>query len=191
MRCYSPISPNRPLRSDLPATGPRLELMSRGMGPEVESGSTKGDPGSYTARPGPPLLPASRHPGRPRHRRPSGPNLVIKTLFGTPFDPFQQPRAPGGHGDGLGRCGEHMRPMGDRRAKCQFSSDWKLLKMFCFSTCASHERLSPKIMKSEPKQGSNQGLKVTPKPFKWIWMDPSKHMVFMVFEALWATWGWV
>ena len=30
----------------------------------------------------------------------------IKTLFGKPFDPFQQPRAPGGHGGGLGRSGE-------------------------------------------------------------------------------------
>ena len=38
--------------------------MSRGMGPEVESGSSSGDLGSYTARPGPPLLPAGARDDR-------------------------------------------------------------------------------------------------------------------------------
>ena len=38
--------------------------MGRGMGPEVESGSASGDLGSYTARPGPPLLPAGARDDR-------------------------------------------------------------------------------------------------------------------------------
>ena len=99
--------------------------MSRGMGPEVESGSTKGDPGSYTAR-----LCCQQAPGTTaRHRRPSGPKLVIKTLFGTPFDPFQQPRTPGGHGGGLGRSGEllvNMRPMGGNSYSANYLKPTKI-----------------------------------------------------------------
>ena len=47
-----------------------------------------------------------------------------------------------------------------------------------------NEACIPTFMKTRPKQDP----KVTPKPLKWTWADLSKHVVFIVFEALWNTW---
>ena len=42
-----------------------------------------------------------------------------------------------------------------------------------------------KVLKSD----SRQSLKVTLKSFKGLWVDTSKHMVFIGWEPLWATCG--
>ena len=44
---------------------------------------------------------------------------------------------------------------------------------------------SSKVSKSDPKWYP----KVTSKPPKWTWVDPSKHIVFTVWMAHWATLG--
>ena len=41
-----------------------------------------------------------------------------------------------------------------------------------------------RFMKTHPTEDP----KVTPKPLKWTWADPSKHVVFTVFKLLWNTW---
>ena len=41
-----------------------------------------------------------------------------------------------------------------------------------------------KFMKTHPKEDS----KVTPKPLKWTWADPSKQLFFKVFRLPWNTW---
>ena len=68
--------------------------MGRGMGPEVESGSSSGDPGSYTARPGPPLLPADA-----RDDRGTGDRRVLNSwsrpCLARLLIPFNSPGHPG------------------------------------------------------------------------------------------------
>ena len=46
---------------------------------------------------------------------------------------------------------------------------------------------SPKLLESDCKRC----LEIIPKPPKYILVDPSKHMQFIVWKPLWVTWGGV